>query len=148
MKNKKSVIKLFFASIPFVLLAFKSTSNKQDTINSAIKTVVIDAGHGGKDPGCHGAASNEKSVCLSIALKLGNAIKAKYPGIKVIYTRDKDVFVELDERAKIANRAKADLFICIHTNSVTRFVTGIYSPCWAAFGAAPPIKCGSSPWPP
>jgi N-acetylmuramoyl-L-alanine amidase len=119
MKNKKSVIKLFFASIPFVLLAFKSTSSKQDTINSAIKTVVIDAGHGGKDPGCHGAASNEKSVCLSIALKLGNAIKAKYPGIKVIYTRDKDVFVELDERAKIANRAKADLFICIHANSAS-----------------------------
>jgi N-acetylmuramoyl-L-alanine amidase len=119
MKNKKSVIKLFFASIPFVLLAFKSTSNKQDTINSAIKTVVIDAGHGGKDPGCHGAASNEKSVCLSIALKLGNSIKAKYPGIKVIYTRDKDVFVELDERAKIANRAKADLFICIHANSAS-----------------------------
>jgi N-acetylmuramoyl-L-alanine amidase len=119
MKNKKSVIKLFFASIPFVLLAFKSTSNKQDTINSAIKTIVIDAGHGGKDPGCHGAASNEKSVCLSIALKLGNAIKAKYPGIKVIYTRDKDVFVELDERAKIANRAKADLFICIHANSAS-----------------------------
>ena len=119
MKNKKSVIKLFFASIPFVLLAFKSTSNKQDTINSAIKTVVIDAGHGGQDPGCHGAASNEKSVCLSIALKLGNSIKAKYPGIKVIYTSDKDVFVELDERAKIANRAKADLFICIHANSAS-----------------------------
>lgn len=119
MKNKKSVIKLFFASIPFVLLAFRSTNNEQDTINSAIKTVVIDAGHGGKDPGCHGAAANEKLVCLSMALKLGNAIKAKYPGIKVIYTRDKDVFVELDERAKIANRAKADLFICIHANSAS-----------------------------
>jgi N-acetylmuramoyl-L-alanine amidase len=82
-----------------------------------IKTVVIDAGHGGKDPGCHGNFAFEKDVCLSMALKLGALIKEKFPEIKIIYTRDKDVFVELIERANIANRAKADLFICIHANA-------------------------------
>ena len=82
-----------------------------------ISTVCIDAGHGGKDPGCHGASVNEKKVCLSMALKLGAQIKKAYPEIKVLYTRDKDVFVELDERAKFANRNKADLFICIHANA-------------------------------
>ena len=83
-----------------------------------IKTVVIDAGHGGKDPGCHGSKNTrEKDVTLAIALKLGKFIEAKYPKINLIYTRKTDVFVELDERAQIANRNKADLFICIHANA-------------------------------
>lgn len=84
-----------------------------------IKTVVIDPGHGGKDPGCHGVSAQEKHVCLAMGLKLGEMIKKKYPDIKVVYTRDKDVFVELDDRAKIANKANADLFICIHANSAS-----------------------------
>jgi N-acetylmuramoyl-L-alanine amidase len=87
--------------------------------NSSIKTVCIDAGHGGKDPGCHGSSANEKTVCLQIALQLGAKIKETYPSINVIYTRDTDVFVELDDRAKIANRNNADLFICIHANSAS-----------------------------
>lgn len=85
--------------------------------NSKIKTVVIDAGHGGHDPGCHGAHNNEKEVCLAMALKLGALIKERYPDIKIIYTRSTDVFVELAERANIANRNNADLFICIHANA-------------------------------
>ncbi len=84
---------------------------------SGCKTVVIDPGHGGKDPGCSGSKSKEKTVALGIALKLGKMIQDNYKDVKVIYTRDTDKFVELDERAKIANRNKADLFICIHANA-------------------------------
>jgi N-acetylmuramoyl-L-alanine amidase len=87
--------------------------------NTSIKTVCIDAGHGGKDPGCHGSSANEKTVCLQIALLLGAKIKESFPNINVVYTRDTDVFVELDDRAKIANRNNADLFICIHANSAS-----------------------------
>lgn len=99
------------------ILTTRSYAQKDELFNSAIKTVVIDAGHGGKDPGCNGAHSNEKTVCLNMALALGDMIKKNYPEIKVIYTRDKDIFIGLDERAKIANRNNADLFICIHANS-------------------------------
>jgi len=83
-----------------------------------IKTVVIDAGHGGKDPGCLGITNvYEKDVALGIALKLGKYIQEKTPDVKVIYTRSTDIFIDLDERAYIANKNKADLFISIHCNT-------------------------------
>ena len=81
------------------------------------KVVVIDAGHGGKDPGCSGKGSKEKTIALGIALKLGKLIEDNHKDVKVVYTRKSDVFVELDERANIANKNKADLFICIHANA-------------------------------
>jgi N-acetylmuramoyl-L-alanine amidase len=85
-----------------------------------IKTVVIDAGHGGKDPGAIGPGKTyEKDVALAVALKLGEAIKKAYPTVNVIYTRKTDVFLELHERAEIANKNKADLFIAVHINSST-----------------------------
>ncbi len=108
-KNALSV----FLLAPLVLFSSAATWAQ----SSKIKTVVIDAGHGGHDPGCHGAQNNEKEVCLSMALKLGALIKERYPDIKIIYTRSTDVFVELAERANIANRNNADLFICIHANA-------------------------------
>ena len=101
----------------FVLLIFNGSNSC--LTQKSIETIVIDAGHGGKDPGCHGKFSKEKHVCLSMALKLGALIEKKYPELKVIYTRDTDIFVELGERANIANRAKADLFICIHANAAS-----------------------------
>lgn len=123
MKTLKNIILVGLLSFPMILtLSFQPTPinfAKDDGDITVIKTVVIDAGHGGKDPGCHGASAHEKDVCLAMALELGKAIQAKYPNIKVIYTRDKDVFVELDERAKIANKANANLFICIHANSAS-----------------------------
>ena len=86
---------------------------------SRINTVVIDPGHGGKDPGAisRNGKYKEKNITLSVALKLGKLIKGKYPHIKVVYTRSTDKYVGLGDRAAIANANKADLFISIHVNS-------------------------------
>lgn len=80
-------------------------------------TLVIDAGHGGNDPGCHGNKYNEKDVALSVALNLAKLVEENCKDVKVILTRKTDVFLELNERARIANDANADLFICIHCNA-------------------------------
>ena len=81
-------------------------------------TVVIDAGHGGHDPGAIGKRGKEKNINLIVALKLGKLIQNNHSDTKVVYTRSSDVFVPLHRRAEIANEAKADLFISIHTNSI------------------------------
>lgn len=110
--------RLYFLFLLFTFVlstSFYFVSDDQDFYG--IKTVVIDAGHGGKDGGCVGEHSNEKTIALSIALKLGAYIEENFKDVKVVYTRKTDVFIELSERAKIANDAKADLFICIHVNA-------------------------------
>ncbi len=104
----------------FILISFCSFQPIKP-VAYGINTVVIDAGHGGHDPGCLGKRSKEKDVTLSISLKLGKYIEEHFPDVKVVYTRKTDEFVELYERADIANNAKADLFICIHCNSACTF---------------------------
>ena len=87
------------------------------SLSAQAYTLVIDAGHGGKDPGAIGRKSKEKNINLAVALAFGKLIEQNCPDVKVVYTRKTDVFVELDERANIANRNKADLFVSIHVNS-------------------------------
>lgn len=107
---------------PFNLLLIAITLlNSSVTFRPAefkLETIVIDPGHGGKDPGTLGKKAKEKDVALKISLKLGAYIEKNFPDVKVIYTRKDDKYVALDERAEIANRNKAQLFICIHANSL------------------------------
>ena len=83
-------------------------------------TLVIDAGHGGHDAGALGTFSKEKNINLNVALAFGRLVENNCPGVNVIYTRKTDVFIPLHQRADIANRNKADLFISIHTNALPK----------------------------
>lgn len=83
-----------------------------------VRTVVIDAGHGGKDPGTIGKFAKEKDVVLKIALKTGKYIEENIPGVNVLYTRKTDKYVDFQNRADVANKNKADLFMSIHANSI------------------------------
>ncbi len=114
--KKLNCLLLSNITVFFCIFFFYDTVNAQSS--PPWKTVVIDAGHGGKDPGAISGKVNEKDVVLAIALKLGNYIEKNLRNIKVIYTRKTDKFIELHERSAIANRNKADLFISIHADAV------------------------------
>ncbi len=101
------------------LLGETSSVTAQESLGK-IKCICIDAGHGGKDPGAISGKLREKDITLAIALKLGKMVKNAYPDLNVVYTRTKDVAVDLRERGKIANRAKAQLFISIHVNKFSK----------------------------
>ena len=96
--TRKHALNLF--SVLVLFLMSWSIVNGQEKIR--FKTVVIDPGHGGKDSGAQGSKANEKDIVLHVALKLGEYINEHLPEVKVVYTRDKDVFIPLDRRAEIA----------------------------------------------
>lgn len=100
----------------FSILLFLNFVNAQE--GERVRTVVIDPGHGGHDPGASGKNSTEKHIALSIALKAGGYIEKNFPDVKVIYTRKTDKFIPLHKRAQIANEANADLFMSIHCNAI------------------------------
>ena len=111
-------IKYLLVSFIFLLTVFAYTQNPVEKF-----VVVLDAGHGGKDPGNLGSGYKEKDIALSIILNIGKALE-KHKDIDVIYTRKTDVFVNLFERGKIANKADADLFISVHCNAFHKPVYG------------------------
>lgn len=110
---KINIFSIFsFAVVFFTMCCFSNTFAQQSKF-----TVVIDAGHGGHDPGAIGKISREKDINLAVSLQLGELIAANYNDVKVVYTRNSDKYLTLQERADIVNNNHADLFICIHTNS-------------------------------
>ena len=116
MRNIYLYIYKILLSVLLISLPLRIDANDKSL---GLRTVVIDAGHGGKDPGgvSKDRKTYEKNLVLDIAKRFGQQIKEKYPDVKVIYTRSTDVYITLNERAAIANRNNADLFISIHTNA-------------------------------
>lgn len=120
--NRVRVIKrigILTACVFCLILTSFSTHPVRDPKASPrkLRTIVLDAGHGGHDPGAIGRRSKEKDIALQVTLKLGRKIEKEFPGIKVIYTRKTDVYPKLYERPALANKHHADLFISIHCNA-------------------------------
>jgi N-acetylmuramoyl-L-alanine amidase len=105
--------------ITILLIAITLLNSSSTFVREGYKIdmIIIDAGHGGKDPGTQGKNSKEKDICLKIALKLGKYIEQNMKDVQVVYTRKTDTYLAYHERPVIANKHKADLFICIHANS-------------------------------
>jgi len=110
----KNIICTACFSLLLLMASFSTVGVKQ----YQVQKIVIDAGHGGKDPGTHGVFSEEKDIALSVARKLGEILNKYLPEVEVIYTRPDDTFIPLEGRADIANKNGADLFISIHANAM------------------------------
>jgi len=115
--NNLNYSKTFLMLIFCLFIAVNSYSITSAKVNYKQLVVVIDPGHGGKDPGAVNKSIREKDIVLGIGLKLGKLINESHPDVKVVFTRNSDVFVPLIERSRIANKNKADLFISLHANA-------------------------------
>jgi len=115
MKQNRLIL-AFTLGIFAILSTYNNNISAQEQAKT-LKRIVIDPGHGGSDPGAGGSYSTEAAVALAISLKLADYIKASIPDVEVVLTRKTDIFNSVVEKAKIANAAKGDLFVCIHTNS-------------------------------
>jgi len=109
--SKLNILNLL--AFPFLLFAVPAKAQSP----KILKTIVLDAGHGGKDPGAHGTYSNEKDITLAVVLKLGKILRDSMPKLNVVYTRKTDDFIDLKERGPIGNRASGDFFLAVHVNS-------------------------------
>lgn len=105
--------------IPAVLISFAALPSAAQQ-KAALRTIIIDAGHGGKDVGARGGYSLEKDLCLDVALKLGKKLEDAFPEMKILYTRKTDTYPELRARADFANANKGDLFVSVHANAAPR----------------------------
>lgn len=114
---KRLKVLILFSLLLFFTLSSFTRDDDPPKSSFKFKTIVIDAGHGGKDPGAHGSYSFEKNVTLAIAKKVEHLLKKDMQDVTVVMTRTTDRFVELNKRAEIANRINANLFISIHCNS-------------------------------
>lgn len=117
---QKMIYCLLGTGFCMVVSSYSTAPAMPAPIKPGIKTIIIDAGHGGHDPGARGHYSTEKKVCLAIALKLGERLEAAFPDIKIYYTRTKDTYPAIKARADFANSRKGDLFISIHANAAPR----------------------------
>jgi N-acetylmuramoyl-L-alanine amidase len=114
---KRTLLFFLITSLSITIFSFIKEDGSAAPTQKVIKTIVIDAGHGGTDAGAHGAYSYEKDICLAISLKLGKMIAKEFPEINILYTRTTDTYPALHARADFANENKGDLFLCIHVNS-------------------------------
>jgi N-acetylmuramoyl-L-alanine amidase len=113
----RTLLLFLLAALGLTISGFLDKDAPEGKQQKILKTIVIDPGHGGSDPGARGAYSSEKDICLDVSLKVGALIEKELPDIKLVYTRKTDIYPALHARANLANESKGDLFLCIHVNS-------------------------------